>query len=150
VSYEKTLTELGYTIRPVELDNGKFAQAVRAGDFIYTSGQISAWDGLEIKGKIGAELTVAEGYAAARLCTLNNLRAIRSVTDSLDDVVRIVKVLGMVNVAAGFDDTPAVINGCSDLLREVFGEAGLHSRSAVGMTLPFNWAVEIEMVVLVR
>jgi enamine deaminase RidA (YjgF/YER057c/UK114 family) len=149
VSPEKTLEKLGYKIGPVDVDNGKFGQAVRAGGFVYTAGQVSTWDGRDIKGKVGGDLTVQQGYEAARLCTLNNLSAIRSVVDSLDQVARIVKVLGMVNVAPGFDNTPGVINGCSDLLREVFGaEKGLHSRSAVGVTLPFNWAVEIEMVVL--
>ena len=150
MSYEETLKNLGYVIEPVELDTGKFVHATRVGDLIFTSGQISSWDGKDIKGKVGVDVSVEEGYEAARMCALNNLRAIKSLTHSLDQVVQFIKMLGMVNVAPGFDNTPAVINGCSDLIREVFGDAGMHSRSAVGMTVPFNWAVEIEMVVRVR
>ncbi|MCP2322063.1 enamine deaminase RidA (YjgF/YER057c/UK114 family) [Hamadaea flava] len=150
MSYEETLKGMGLIIEPIELDNGKFALATRVGDLIFTSGQISSWDGKDIKGKVGADVSVAEAYEAARMCALNNLRAIRSLVGSLDDIEQFVKVLGMVNVAPDFDDTPAVVNGCSDLLREVFGPAGQHSRSAVGMTIPFNWAVEVEMVVKVR
>jgi enamine deaminase RidA (YjgF/YER057c/UK114 family) len=148
MSYEANLAALGHTITPLEkLDNGKFVQAVRTGNLVYTAGCVSAWQGVEIKGKLGGDLSVAEGYTAARYCALNNLRAIKTVIGSLDHVVRFVKVLGMVNVAPGFDNTPAVIHGCSEFLREVFGEAGRHARSAVGMTIPFNYAVEIEMVV---
>lgn len=150
MSYETKLRELGYTIEAGELDNGIFVGAVRTGNLIFTAGQVSQWEGREIKGKLGADVTVEEGYEAARLCALGCLRAVKSVTGSLDSIVRIVKVLGMVNVAPGFDNTPGVMHGCSHFLREVFGEAGHHARSAVGMTIPFNYAVEIEMVVEVR
>jgi enamine deaminase RidA (YjgF/YER057c/UK114 family) len=95
-------------------------------------------------------LTVEEGYEAARLATLNCLQAIKTVAGSLDNVARIVKVFGMVNVAPGFDNTPGVIHGCSDLLREVFGQAGLHARSAIGLTVPLNYAVEIEIIAEVK
>lgn len=147
MSYEAKLHEMGYTIEPVTLDNGKFLAAVRTGNLIFTAGQVSRWEGRDIKGKIGDDLTLEEGYAAARSCALNCLRAIKTVHGSLDSIVRIVKVFGMVNVAPGFDNTPGVMHGCSDLLREVFGEVGYHARSAVGMTIPFNYAVEVEMVV---
>lgn len=151
MSYEEKLSQLGYVIEPVQkFDNGKFVQAVRTGNLIFTAGNVSAWGGQEIKGKVGGDLTVGQGYEAARFCTLNNLRAIKTLIGSLDKVVRFVKVLGMVNVAPGFDNTPAVIHGCSEFLREVFGEAGHHARSAVGMTIPLNYAVEIEMVVEVK
>lgn len=150
MSYERKLAELGYAIEPVELDTGKYVQAVRVGNLVYTSGQIPSWQGRQIKGKVGAELSAEQGYEAARLCALNALRAIKTVAGSLDNVARFVKVLGMVNVAVGFDDTSGVIHGCSDFLREVFGEAGHHARSAVGMTLPAGWAVEIEMIVEVK
>ncbi len=150
MSYEERLRELGYSIEPVELDTGRFVCAVRTGALIYTSGQVSSWNGREIKGKLGTDLTVEQGYEAARLCALGCLRAIKSLSGSLDTVARVVKVLGMVNVAPGFDDTPGVIHGCSDLLLEVFGEAGRHARSAVGITIPYNYAVEIEMIVEVR
>jgi enamine deaminase RidA (YjgF/YER057c/UK114 family) len=150
MSYEAQLRELGYTIEPVTLNSGRFMLAVRTGNLIFTAGQVSRWDGREIKGKVGGDLTLEEGYEAARLSTLNALRAIKTLAGSLDQVVQVVKVLGMVNVAPEFDNTPGVIHGCSDLLLEVFGDAGRHARSAVGMVLPLNYAVEIEMVVEVR
>ncbi len=150
MSYEAKLKEMGYTIEPVELDNGKFVLAAQTGNLIFTAGCVPTWDGKSVKGKIGADLTVEEGYEAARMSTLNCLQAIKTVAGSLDNIVRIVKVFGMVNVAPGFDDTPGVIHGCSDFLREVFGEAGLHARSAIGLTVPFNFAVEIELIVEVK
>ena len=91
-----------------------------------------------------------QGYAAARLCALGCLRAVKSLTGSLDNVVRVVKVLGMVNVAPGFTDTPGVMHGASDLFLEVFGEAGRHARSAVGMQIPSDFAVEVEAIFEVR
>lgn len=149
MSYEAKLKSMGLDVAPVELAFGKFVQAVRVGNLVFTSGQVSAWGDKTIKGKVGGDLTPEQGYEAARYCTLNCLRAIKALT-SLDNIVQVVKVLGMVNVAPGFDGTPSVINGCSDFLREVFGDAGKHARSAVGMTLPLNFAVEIEMVVEVK
>jgi enamine deaminase RidA (YjgF/YER057c/UK114 family) len=147
MSYEAKLRELGYNVEPVELNAGKIMHAVRTGNLIYTSGQVSRWGGQEIKGKLGGDLSVEQGYEAARLSALSALAAIKTLAGgSLDNVVQIVKVLGMVNVAPGFDNTPAVIHGCSDLLLEAFGEAGRHARSAVGMTIPLNYAVEIEII----
>jgi enamine deaminase RidA (YjgF/YER057c/UK114 family) len=150
MSYEAKLKEMGYAIEPVQLDNGKFVQAVRTGNLVFTSGNVSTWGDKTIKGKVGRDLTVEEGYEAARFAALNCLRAIKTVTGSLDDIVRIIKVFGMVNVAPDFDNTPGVIHGCSDLLREVFGEVGHHARSAIGLTVPFNYAVEIELIAEVK
>lgn len=150
MSYEAKLKELGYTLEPVDLNGGKLMLAVQTGNLIYTSGQVSRWDDRDIKGRVGSDLTVEQGYEAARYSTLACLRAIKSLAGSLDNIVRVVKVLGMVNVAPDFYNTPGVIHGCSDLLLEVFGTAGQHARSAVGMTLPMNYAVEIEMIVEVR
>ena len=150
MSYEAKLRELGYKIEPIDLNAGKIMHAVRTGNLIYTSGQVSRWGDREIKGKVGRDLTLDQGYKAARFSALNCLAAVKTLTGSLDNVVQFVKVLGMVNVAPDFDNTPGVIHGCSDLLNEVFGEAGRHARSAVGMTLPFNFAVEIEMIVEVK
>ena len=150
MSYEAKLKEKGYEIEPVELDVGRFLHAVRTGNLIYTSGQVSRWDGQAVMGKVGRDLTIEEGYDAARMSALNCLAAVKTLAGSLDNVVRIVKVLGMVNVAPDFDKTPEVIHGCSDLLIEVFGDAGRHARSAVGMTIPHNWAVEVEMVVEIK
>lgn len=148
MSIEQKLEQMGLRIDPLDnLDNGKFLMGVQTGNLIFTAGQTPVWGDEAIKGKIGDDLTVEQGQHAARLCTYNNLRAIRTIAGSLDRIERIVKVLGMVNAAEGFNDTPAVINGCSEFLREVLGEKGHHARSAVGMVLPFDFAVEIEMVV---
>lgn len=147
MSYEATLHTLGYVLEPMELRAGRLMHAVRTGNLVYTSGQVSRWGEQVIKGKVGRDLSIEQGYAAARLSTLSALQAVKTVAGSLDRVVQVVKVLGMVNVAPDFDDTPAVIHGCSDLLLEVFGAAGQHARSAVGMVIPSNYAVEIELIV---
>jgi enamine deaminase RidA (YjgF/YER057c/UK114 family) len=103
------------------------------------------------RGKVGADLTLEEAYEAARATGLAILTTLRDELGSLDRIERIVKVLGMVNCAPGFNQTPAVINGCSDLLVEVFGDAGKHARSAVGMAeLPFDIPVEIELIARLR
>lgn len=150
MSFEAKLKEMGYTLKPIELNAGRLMLAVRTGNLVYTSGQVPNRDGRAIKGKVGQDVSVEEGYEAAKLATLNCLESIRTVVGSLDNVVRIVKVFGMVNVAPNFDDTPAVIHGCSDLLIELFGEAGRHARSAIGLTVPHNWAVEIEIIAEVQ
>ncbi|NJM05632.1 RidA family protein [Candidatus Gracilibacteria bacterium] len=150
MSYSKRLAERGIVLEAVELDNGKFVRAVQAGTLAYTAGHVSRWNGQEIKGKLGSDLTVAEGYAAARLSTLACLEALHTLLGALDTIERVVKVLGMVNVASDFDDTPAVMHGCSELLLDIFGDAGKHARSAVGMVLPYNYAVEIEMIVMLK
>lgn len=104
-----------------------------------------------IRGKVGGDLTLEEGRAAARMTALSILATLQSELGDLDRIQRIVKVFGMVNVASGFDQTPAVIDGCSDLLVEVFGDAGRHTRSAVGLAeLPFGMAVEIELIARLR
>jgi len=146
VTPEEKLASLGYSVTPLILDAGLLLHATRSGNLVYTSGQVSVRDDLAIKGKVGADLNLEQAREAARFCTLNCLRAIKSLVGSLDRVARIVKILGMVNVAAGFDQTPAVIDAGSELLIDIFGEAGKHARSAVGMTVPFNFAVEIEMI----
>lgn len=150
MSYDAKLKELGYSLNKVEMDNGKFLLAVQTGNLIFTSGSVPSWNGKVVKGLVGQDLTVDEGYDAARLCALNCLQAVYNITGSLDKVVRVVKLLGMVNVAPGFNDTPGVVHGASNLIREIFGEAGHHARSAVGMTIPFNFAVEVEMIVEVE
>ena len=146
MSYVNKIASLGYQIQKTELNTGRFMSAVQVGNLVYTSGSVSRFFDTEIKGHVGADLTVEQGYQAARLSTLNALQAVHSLV-GLDRVVRIVKVLGMVNVAPGFDNTPAVIHGCSDLLLEVFGDAGRHARSAVGMVIPFNFATEVELII---
>jgi enamine deaminase RidA (YjgF/YER057c/UK114 family) len=109
-------------------------------------------NGTEIlSGKVGGDLSLADGQRAARLTALSILATLRAELGDLDRILRFVKVLGMVNVAPGFNQTPAVIDGCSDLLVEVFGEAGRHTRSAVGLAeLPFDIAVEVELIAQLR
>ena len=124
-----------------------YVPAVQTGSLLFLSGAGPASS--EPRGKVGKDLTLDQGYEAARSTCLNLLVATRAALGSLDKVKRVVKVLGMVNSSPGFTDQPKVINGCSDLLVEVFGEAvGKHARSAVGMAeLPFNIPVEVEMIV---
>jgi enamine deaminase RidA (YjgF/YER057c/UK114 family) len=150
ISYEASVRELGYEIELGNDDAGKIMRAVRVGNLVFTSGQVSAFGGKEIYGRLGAELTVEQGYEAAQLSGLACLHAVKSVVGSLDNVVRVVKLLGMVNVAPGFYDTPGVIHGVTDLMRAVFGDAGKHARSAVGMTLPLNYATEVEAIFEVK
>ena len=150
MTFENKAIELGYKIEPAKQLKGKPLKAIRTGNLIYTSGQLSIKKGIDIKGKIGDDLTILEGQEAALWATLNCLSAIKSVIGSLDNITKIVKVLGMVNVANSFNNTSEVINGCSELLYEIFGDVGQHTRSAVGMVLPRNYAVEIEMIVEVE
>jgi enamine deaminase RidA (YjgF/YER057c/UK114 family) len=117
---------------------------------VYVGGHGPIDGGNVISGKVGADLTLEEGQDAARLTTLSILATLDAEV-GLDRIARIVKVFGMVNVAPGFNQTPAVIDGCSDLLVEIFGEAGRHTRSAVGLAeLPFDIAVEIELTARLR
>jgi enamine deaminase RidA (YjgF/YER057c/UK114 family) len=129
---------------------GNYVAAVRTGNLLFLAGHGPLRvDGTMVTGKVGADLDLAAARDAARLVALNLVATVRRELGSLDAVGRIVKVLGMVNCASGFSDTPAVIDGCSDVLVELFGEdVGCHARSAVGMAeLPFNIPVEIEMIV---
>lgn len=150
MSYEAKLQAMGYTLQPLDLNAGRLMHAVRTGNLVYTSGQVSRFGGKEIIGKLGREVSVEEGYEAAKLSALCCLQAVKSLTGSLDNVVRVIKVLGMVNVAPDFNNTPAVIHGASDLFIEVFGEAGRHARSAVGMQIPSDYAVEVEVIFEVK
>ena len=130
-----------------------YVGAVRAGSLLFVSGHGPIRDGkTTARGKLGKDLTVEQGYQVAREVGLNLLSTVRTTLGSLDKVKRVVKVLGMVNSAEGFGDQPKVVNGFSDLMVEVFGEAiGKHARSAVGMAgLPMNIPVEIEMVLEVE
>jgi enamine deaminase RidA (YjgF/YER057c/UK114 family) len=127
-----------------------FVGAVQVGNLLFVSGTTAGPD-WPLKGKLGKDLTVEQGYQAARQVGLNQLATIRAALGSLDRVKRIVKVLGMVNSAEGFSDQPKVINGFSDLMVDVFGDAGRHARSAVGMAaLPGNQPVEVELIVEVE
>lgn len=150
MSYEAKLQAMGYTLPPLELNAGRLMHAVRTGNLIYTSGQVSRFGGKEIVARSVSEVSVEEGYEGAKMSALCCLQAVKSLAGSLDNVVRVVKVLGMVNVAPDFNNTPAVIHGASDLFIEVFGEAGRHAGSAVGMQIPSDYAVEVEVIFEVK
>jgi enamine deaminase RidA (YjgF/YER057c/UK114 family) len=147
---EKRLKELGIALGPVSSPVANYVNAVRTGNLLYLAGKGGppGPDGKRPKGKLGREFTVEQGYRHARDTGLEILAVIRAELGSLDRVKRIVKVLGMVNAVPEFEDHPKVINGCSDLLVQVFGERGKHARSAVGMgSLPMQIPVEIEVIV---
>jgi enamine deaminase RidA (YjgF/YER057c/UK114 family) len=151
VGADARVKELGLELPEPQQPVANYVTAVQAGDLLFLSGHgpVRA-DGTPVLGKVGRELDLAAGVEAARLTGLFLLATMQSELGSLDRVTRIVKLLGMVNCAPGFNDTPTVVNGCSDLLVEVFGDAGRHARSAVGMAeLPFDLAIEIEAVVQV-
>jgi enamine deaminase RidA (YjgF/YER057c/UK114 family) len=125
----------------------------RSGNFLFLSGHAPRWGRSDFRytGKVGSDLTVEEGYAAARLTALNLLQTVREAVGSLDRVVQIVDVFGVVNSAPGFTEQSKVMNGFSDCIRDIFGEAGKHSRMAIGGSdLPFNIAIEIKMVLELR
>ncbi len=145
------LAELGITLPTVAPAAGSYLPTVRSGDHVYTAGQLPFADGqLVATGKVGAEVSPEDATAIARQAGLNLLAAIDAEV-GLDNVVRVVKVVGFVASAPGFTGQPGVINGVSDLLFEVFGEAGRHARSAVGVAeLPLGAPVEVEAVVEVR
>ena len=146
---EARLEELGLKLPETWTPPANFVKAVRTGNLFFVAGHgPRRQDGTHIVGKVGADLTLEEGYAAARLVALAMLASLKEEIGDLDTVTRIVKLLGMVNCTSDFTDQPKVIDGASDLLVAVFGEAGKHARSAVGMmALPNNIAVEIEMIV---
>lgn len=152
MSYEQKLLEMGLTLPPAPKPLAAYVPAVKMGGFVYTSGQIPMVNGqLEYQGKLGAELSVEQGYQAARVCALNCLSVIKAQVGSLDGIEQIVKVVGYVNSAAGFRQQPQVINGASELFGEIFGDAGKHARSAVGVNeLPINAAVEVEVIVKIK
>jgi enamine deaminase RidA (YjgF/YER057c/UK114 family) len=145
------LAELGLDLPAVVAPLAAYVPAVRTGDLVYTSGQLPMVDGeLAASGKVGAGISPDAAKGLARLCALNALAAVDALT-GLDSVVRVVKVVGFVASADGFTGQPGVVNGASELLGEVFGEAGRHARSAVGVAeLPLGAPVEVELIVEVR
>ena len=144
---EAKIAELGLDMS-TSAPLANYVPAVRTGNLVYLSGHGPVVDGSLIRGKLGADLEVEAGYAAARAVMVQLLASLRAELGTLDSVSRVVKLLCMVNCTPEFGDQPAVANGASDLLVEVFGDAGRHARSAVGMqSLPIGMAVEIEMIV---
>jgi enamine deaminase RidA (YjgF/YER057c/UK114 family) len=145
------LRELGIVLPPVMPPAGNYVSCVLDGDLLHVGGHGPVNGDQIVRGKVGSDLTLEQGREAARITGLSILATMQAELGSLDRVERLIKVFGMVNVAPGFNRTPAVIDGCSDLMVEVFGEAGRHTRSAVGLAeLPFDIAVEIELIARVR
>jgi enamine deaminase RidA (YjgF/YER057c/UK114 family) len=144
---EQRLKELKLDLGKVSPPVANYVNAVRTGNLLFLAGKGPG----SVKGKLGREFTVEQGYQHARAVGLNLLAVMRAELGSLDKVKRVVKVLGMVNAVPEFEDQPKVINGCSDLFVEVFGDKGKHARSAVGMgSLPMGIPVEIECIVEVE
>ena len=146
---EEKLQELGIRLPQAATPVANYVNAVRSGNLIFLAGKgPKKEDGTYVTGKLGADLSIEDGYEAARLVALNQLAVLKAELGDLSKVKRIVKVLGMVNATPDFTNQPEVINGFSDLMVEVFGERGKHARAAVGMgSLPRGIAVEIELVV---
>src|SRR3712207_3883722 len=145
---EARLRELGLELPVIPEPAGAYVPATRAGSLVFTAGQLPFENGeLRKTGKVGDAVSAEEAHAAARLCALNALAAAAAEAGGLDRIGRVIKVTGFVASAAGFNAQPQVINGASELIGEVFGEAGLHARSAVGVAeLPLDAPVEVELV----
>ncbi|GAA3605569.1 putative endoribonuclease [Agrococcus terreus] len=142
------MAELGIALPPVAKPVAAYVPAVVSGHLVFTSGQLPMVDGQLLRtGLVGTEVSADEAHADARQCILNALAAIDAEIGSLDRITRIVKVTGFVASAAGFSGQPGVVNGASELLGELFGDAGIHARSAVGVAeLPLHAPVEIELI----
>jgi enamine deaminase RidA (YjgF/YER057c/UK114 family) len=149
--FEARLKELGIILPALPQPGGNYLPARTVGQIVYLAGVISIHGGEVISGTAGAERTIDEGYAAARACALIQLAVLKTHLGSLDTVKNIVTVNGYVNAVPGFQDSPKVINGASDLFVEIFGDAGRHVRAAIGVSaLPRNALVELQMTVEVK
>jgi enamine deaminase RidA (YjgF/YER057c/UK114 family) len=149
-SVSQRLADLGIELPTVVAPLASYLPAVRSGQYVYTSGQLPMIDGaLPATGKVGAEVLAEDAAHYARICALNALAAVHALV-GIDSIVRVVKVVGFVASSPDFTGQPAVVNGASSLLGEVFGEAGAHARSAVGVAvLPLDAPVEVELIVQV-
>ncbi len=149
---EERIKELGIVLRDPGVPIANYLNSVKSGNIVFMSGNGPRRpDGSFITGKIGTDLTIEEGYEAARLTAIEQLSVLKAQIGDLNKVERIVKVFGMVNSEPSFTQHPAVINGFSDLMVEIFGERGRHARAAVGMgSLPMNIPCEIDMIVQVQ
>jgi len=145
-SPEEVLAALGLALPPPPAPGGNYVSAKRAGPILYLAGVISTGPDGVITGAAGLDRSIEDGYAAARACALTQLAVVKRELGSLDRVAEVLSVNGYVSAASGFGDSPAVINGASDLLVRVFGESGRHVRAAVGVSaLPRNALVELQM-----
>ncbi len=147
-SISQRLAELGIELPPVPTPVARYIPAIRTGQLVFTSGQVPVVGGvLQATDKVGAEVTPEDAVGYARTCALNALAAVHALV-GIDSVVRVVKIVGFVASSPDFTGQPAVVNGASNLIGEVFGEAGAHGRSAVGVTaLPMDAPVEVELIV---
>ncbi|MEL0316433.1 MAG: RidA family protein [Aquiluna sp.] len=149
MSVDERLSELGIELPAVATPAGAYVPAVISGNLVFTAGQIPLVDGkLMAEGKVGAEISPELGREIARRCALNAIAAVKSVIGDLNRVKKVVKVVGFVASVPEFTGQPGVLNGASELLEQVFGEAGIHARSAVGVAaLPLDAPVEVELIV---
>ena len=152
MTVEERLAGLNLALPEPPKPVGNYLPAARVGNLVFTSGQTARINGFRrYVGTVGKEVTPEEAYLSARDAALNCLACVKQAVGSLDRVKRVVKVLGFVNCVEGYDQQPAAINGASDLLEQLFGEAGRHARSAVGLrALPSNVSVELELIVEVK
>lgn len=151
MSIDKRLADLGIMLPDAPAPAGAYVACVQTGNLLFVSGQIAAGPQGLIRGRLGEDMDLAAGQAAARACGLALLAQARAALGSLDRVTRVVKLTGFVNSTPGFTDQPEVVNGASDLMAEVFGDAGRHARAAVSAaSLPRGVAVEVEAVFEVR
>ena len=150
--FEEKIKKMGITIPEVVKPLAAYIPAMQVGNLVMTSGQVPISEGkVKYSGKVGSDLSEEEGKEAAKLCALNCLSAIKSVIGNLDKIKRVVKLTVFVSSAEGFTAQPKVANGASEFIGEIFGDAGKHVRSAVGVSeLPLNSAVEIEMIVEIK
>jgi enamine deaminase RidA (YjgF/YER057c/UK114 family) len=148
---EARLASLGLVLPDAPVPVANYVPAFLAGNMLFISGQISkAADGSVTKGKLGADLTVEQGQAAASLCALNILAQAKAALGDLDRIAQLVRLTGFVNAAPDFTDHPQVVNGASDLMVQVLGDAGKHTRAAVGVSsLPLGCAVEVDAILLI-
>lgn len=146
---EEILTKKGIALPALPMAIGHYTSIVRSGNVIYLSGRGPLQpDGTYAIGKLGKDMGITQGYAAARLCGIAQLAVLKAALGDLSKVRQIIKVTGYVNCTEDFADQPKVVDGCSDLMAEVFGDRGVHARSAVGIvSLPAGWPVEVEMIV---
>ena len=149
MSANQRISELGIVLPQVATPAGAYVPAVVSGNLVFTAGQIPLVDGkLAATGKVGRDLTAEQAKDIARVCALNAVAAVKSVIGDLDRVKKVVKVVGFVSSDPSFSQQPAVVNGASELLEQIFGEKGIHARSAVGVAvLPLDAPVEVELIV---
>lgn len=152
VNFETQLKEKGIVLPAAPKPVANYVPAVQAGELLFTSGVLPMKEGkLAYEGKLGKDLTVEQGQEAARLALLNALAVVKQETGSLDRIVRVIRLTGHVASAPGFVQQPTVLNGASDLLVAIFGEAGRHTRAALGAAeLPLNSPIELELIVQIR